>query len=269
MKVYISVDMEGLAYVNHWDEVDKKKEDHKYFAEEMTKEVVAACKAINNFDKNAEIWVRDAHWKARNIIPDRLPDNVRLIRGWAETPESMVECVDRTFDCAIFIGYHIGAHSNKNPLSHTIDSEIVSYIKINGEYVSEFDIYGLTCAYHNVPVVFVSGDEALCEYINKKYPAIATLSTIKGIGNATISLLSSNQISEQIKNRVENRLNAGNFEKMEIPSEITMEIRFSEHKYAFAMSYYPNAKVVDDYTISFSSNNFYDVLRFEYFALKF
>lgn len=269
MKVYISVDMEGLAYVNHWDEVDKKKEDHKYFAEEMTKEVVAACEAINNFDKNAEIWVRDAHWKARNIIPDRLPDNVRLIRGWAETPESMVECIDNTFDCAIFIGYHIGAHSNKNPLSHTIDSEIVSYIKINGEYVSEFDIYGLTCSYHNVPVVFVSGDEALCEHINKNYPTISTLSTNRGLGNATISLISSNKIGEEIKNKIQKRLSAGCFQKMEIPKEITMEIRFSEHKYAFAMSYYPNAKVVDEYTISFSSNNFYDVLKFKYFALKF
>ena len=269
MKAYISVDMEGLAYVNHWDEVDKSKEDYKYFAEEMTKEVVAVCEAINEKYTNAEIYVRDAHWEARNIIPDKLPDNVKLIRGWAETPESMVDCLDSTFDCAIFIGYHIGGHSNKHPLSHTIDSDKISYIKINGEYVSEFDIYGLICSYYNVPVIFVSGDEALCTYINNKYPSISTLSTIKGVGNATISLLSSNNICKQIKECVSKRLDVGAFNKMQIPKTTTMEIRFSEHKYAFAMSYYPNAKVVDDYIISYTSTNFYDVIKFKYFALKF
>ena len=213
MKVYISVDMEGLAYVNHWDEVDKKKEDYKYFANEMTKEVNAVCSAINEKYPASEIYVRDAHWKARNIIPDQLPDNVKLIRGWAETPESMVEFIDNSFDCAIFVGYHIGAHSNKNPLSHTINSDTVSYIKINGEYVSEFDIYGLTCAYYNVPVIFVSGDEELCNHVKNKYPFISTLSTIKGCGNATICLLSSKQTYNQIYEKVKKRLDIGHFEK--------------------------------------------------------
>ena len=120
-----------------------------------------------------------------------------------------------------------------------------------------------------MPVIFVSGDEALCTHINNKYPSISTLSTIKGVGNATISLLSSNDVCKQIKERVFKRIDGGIFKKMEIPKTTTMEIRFSEHKYAFAMSYYPNAKVIDDYTISYTSENFYDVIRFKYFALKF
>lgn len=267
MKVYISVDMEGLAFVNDWDEVEKSKEDFIFFAQEMKKEVLAACKAINEIDNKSEIYIRDAHWTARNLNLEDLPDNVKLIRGWGESPESMVEFIDDSFDCAVFIGYHIGGHSGKNPISHTI-SENVRYIKINGQFVSEFDIYGLAASYFNVPVVFVSGDEALINHINNKYPNIETLATIRGKGDATICLLNSKQTCDLINKKLKVRLERKQFEKMNIPEKICMEISFQKHKVAYAMSYYPNVKKIDDFTISFESNDYYEVLRFKFFAMK-
>ena len=43
LKVYISVDIEGVAGAAHWDEAAKAHSDYGQFAERMTAEAVAAC----------------------------------------------------------------------------------------------------------------------------------------------------------------------------------------------------------------------------------
>jgi D-amino peptidase len=43
MKVYMSVDIEGITGVTHWDEASLHKADSGAPREQMTAEVVAAC----------------------------------------------------------------------------------------------------------------------------------------------------------------------------------------------------------------------------------
>ncbi len=79
MKVYISVDMEGITGVTHWDEVEHKKPAaYIQFQERMTQEVLAACNGANDAGAK-EIWVKDAHYSGRNILAERLPSNIRLV----------------------------------------------------------------------------------------------------------------------------------------------------------------------------------------------
>ncbi|MDQ9749441.1 M55 family metallopeptidase, partial [Acinetobacter baumannii] len=82
---------------------------------------------------------KDAHEDGRNIIYDMLPDipSIKLIRGWTEDPLCMMSCIDESFDACAFVGYHSGACSDGNPLSHTMYLKF-DYIKLNGEFVSEF-----------------------------------------------------------------------------------------------------------------------------------
>ena len=42
MKVYISVDIEGVAGITHWDEAEKTHRDYPEFREQMTPEALAA-----------------------------------------------------------------------------------------------------------------------------------------------------------------------------------------------------------------------------------
>lgn len=67
------------------------------------------------------------------------------------------------FEAVAFTGYHSGAGCSGNPLSHTMH-RFVEEIRLNGESVSEFVINALIAAYYHIPVVFLSGDKALCEY---------------------------------------------------------------------------------------------------------
>ena len=73
MKIYISVDMEGITGVTHWDEVEHEKPAvYLQFQERMTKEVLAACNGANEAGVT-EIWVKDAHYSGRNILSEQLP----------------------------------------------------------------------------------------------------------------------------------------------------------------------------------------------------
>ena len=42
-KIFISSDFEGTAGVTHWDETEHGKHLYEHFAQQMTREVVAAC----------------------------------------------------------------------------------------------------------------------------------------------------------------------------------------------------------------------------------
>jgi len=88
----------------------------------------------------------------------------------------MMYGIDDTFDGVMFVGYHSGAGTNTSPLSHT-NTGNSSYIKINGEMASEFMINSYIAAMHNVPVLFISGDQGICEEAKKLIPNITTLKT--------------------------------------------------------------------------------------------
>ena len=72
MKIFISADIEGVTGAADWNETDKAHADYSEFREQMTAEVVAACEGAIKAGAQ-EVWVRDAHDSARNIIAAKLP----------------------------------------------------------------------------------------------------------------------------------------------------------------------------------------------------
>ena len=186
MKIYISADIEGITGVTHWDEAERQNPDYKEFKEQMTAEVAAACEGSLQAGAS-EIWVKDAHGSGRNLIAARLPRQTFLIRGWSGHPFSMVQELDESFNALVMIGYHSRAGSGDNPLAHT-NSGKISALEINGHFASELMINALTAAYVNVPLVFVSGDEGICEDAESFIPEIRTLAVKRGLGDASINI---------------------------------------------------------------------------------
>ncbi|HHV25794.1 amino acid amidase [Anaerosalibacter bizertensis] len=260
MKIYISADIEGVTGINHWDETEKTKEDYEYFAEQMTREVESACKGATNAGAD-EIWIKDAHETGRNLDPLKLPENIRLIRGWSGHPFSMVQGLDESFDALMYIGYHSWGGSNFNPLAHTMHNSAIDYIKLNGELCSEFLIHSYIAAYLGVPVAFLSGDKGLCEEVNRLNENIVTVAVNEGIGNSTISIHPDLAIAK-IKKGVEEALKGDlNKYKIKLPDSFKLEIRYSTHQMAYRNSFYPNAKQIEAKTIVLNSDDYFDILR--------
>ena len=78
MKIYISVDIEGVAGITHWDEAEKGHADWVEFREIMTGEALAAIDGARAAGAT-EIWVKDAHDSGRNLIISKLPADVKII----------------------------------------------------------------------------------------------------------------------------------------------------------------------------------------------
>ena len=265
MKVYISADIEGVAGITHWDEATKTEPEYQEYREQMTREVVAACDGA--FAAGAtEIIVKDAHWTARNLITSELPRGVKLIRGWSGHPFSMVQELDDSFHALIMVGYHAAAGSDSNPLAHTITLG-VSTIKINGVLASEFLLNAYAAALVDVPVVFVSGDEGLCQEVTALNDEIETVAVSRGIGDSTISIapqLAIERIRVEVTAALERDVSAC---KIQLPKQFHAEIRFRDHQKALRASFYPGVIQIDPHTVAYETNDYFELLRMKSFTI--
>ena len=149
MKVYISVDIEGVAGITHWDEAEKGHADWVEFREIMTREAIAAIDGARAAGAT-EIWVKDAHDSGRNLITTLLPPDVMLIREWSGHPYSMIQELDESFAALVMIGHHASVGSEGNSLAHTLNTR-THMITLNGKPVSEFRLCALAAASLGVP----------------------------------------------------------------------------------------------------------------------
>ena len=255
MKVYISADIEGVAGIAAWSEANSGTP----FADEMQREVQAACEGANEAGVT-EILVVDAHDTGRNLSFANLPTNVKLVRSFNGHPYSMMQELDNSFTAALMIGYHSYAGSNYNPLAHTLSTSFF-YIKINGEYASEFLINAYTASLVGVPVSFISGDSGLCQHVQEINPAIHSLGVSRGVGDSVISL-HPDQVFQKIKTEVACSLR-GDLNKYHIPLPkiFTVEIAYIHHTQAYKASFYPGMKKLSPRNLLFETDDYFDVLR--------
>ena len=108
MRVYISVDMEGVAGVVHEDQTDPTEPRHageyNRMRRLMTSEANAAIEGALEAGAT-RILVNDSHWLMRNLLAEELHPSAELLSGGPKL-RSMVEGVELGFDAALFVGYH-------------------------------------------------------------------------------------------------------------------------------------------------------------------
>jgi D-amino peptidase len=264
MKIYISADIEGITDVTHWDETDLQKGDSYASREQMTAEVAAACEGALQAGAT-EIWVKDSHDTALNILPCRLPQEVRLIRGWSGHPFMMLQELNNTFQAVALIGYHSRAKSGTSPLAHTMTGKITR-IKLNDQDMSEFLIDVNTCAYVGVPLVFISGDQGICDEAVGVNPRIGTVAVKQGVGNSTINIhpdLALARIREGMLQAVKGSLNQP---ALPLPSHFTLEVDYRAAYNAYHDGFYPGAQQTGPTKVRFETDDYFDVLRFLVFT---
>ena len=130
VKVFISVDMEGLAGVVGSSDVSRSGEDYGHFRKLMAEETNAAIRGAM-MEGATEIVVRDSHGSKTNLLPGDLIPGAKLLRGATSGPKNMMEGIDETFDAVVFIGYHARAGTPEAILEHTSSGNVID-MAING-----------------------------------------------------------------------------------------------------------------------------------------
>ncbi|MGE0007071.1 MAG: M55 family metallopeptidase [Parvibaculaceae bacterium] len=259
MKVYISVDIEGVAGITHWDEAEKTHRDYQEFREQMTHEAVAAIEGAEAAGAS-EIWVKDAHDSGRNLVTAMLPGNIRLIRSWAGHPLCMVQELDKSFDAVMMIGYHSAAGSEANALAHTLSLK-PHLIRLNGRTASEFYLHALAGSMLGVPTVFVTGDEGLMEEVRSTNAHIGRCGVKRGAGQSTVTMTPKAAIAA-IRQGAETALKRDPAKSLiALPESFVLEITYASPVMACRMSWYPGAGHSGDRTIRYETANYLDILR--------
>ncbi|MGW8264924.1 MAG: M55 family metallopeptidase, partial [Longimicrobiales bacterium] len=155
LKVYISADMEGVAGVVTGDHLGPSGFEYQKAREWLTDEVNTAIQAAKAAGAT-EILVSDSHGNGENILLDRLPADVLLVRSWPR-PLMMMEGIDDTFDAVLFIGYHASTTNTRGVRAHTMSSANLTGVKLNGVAVPEAAINAAIAGHFGVPVIFISG----------------------------------------------------------------------------------------------------------------
>ncbi len=136
MKIFISVDMEGISGIVDRTMTSRTEGDYEKGRQLMAGDVNAAIEGILSVDSEATIKVCDGHGGMNNINPIELHKSATLLRG-SPKPLSQVCGIDGSFDAAMFVGYQSMKGTLNGTLSHTYNGTSIASLHINGIEVGE------------------------------------------------------------------------------------------------------------------------------------
>jgi D-amino peptidase len=167
MRVYISVDMEGIAGVHRPEPTNPKDVRYPATAALMVGETNAAIEGALAAGAT-DILVNDSHWNMDNLLAAEVHRAARVLQG--EKAWSMVAGAQPSadggpaFDVALFIGYHARAGHPRGTIAHTYSGAPVE-TRLAGRPTGEYGFNALALGAWGVPVGLVSGDDALADEV--------------------------------------------------------------------------------------------------------
>ena len=117
LRIFISVDMEGIGGITTVRQITRGTDDYSWARRLMTEETNAAIAGAT--DAGAlKIVVSDAHGDMGNILPMELDPRAELVQGTPKLPWSMMTGIEEAFTGCVFLGYHAGSGTaNADPRS--------------------------------------------------------------------------------------------------------------------------------------------------------
>lgn len=266
-RLYISADIEGVAGVVSVDHLVPGKFEYEKAREWMTGEVLAACSAA--FESGIEeIVVSDSHGNGQNLLVDRFPKHVELVRSWPR-PLGMMEGIDvGAYVGACLIGYHTGASDVRGVLAHTLHGGAIAEVRLNDKVASETVISAGVAAHFGVPVIMVSGDDAYIEHAREvitgqDHPAEGVITKYAySLTSARMKMPS--VVNEEIGAAVTKALSRIDEESgVSRPAEsIDVDVRCIRRTGAELLAYLPIIERIDSHTIRFVANDMPEVARY-------
>lgn len=259
-KVLISVDMEGITGVVTGDQLGPSGFEYQRFREFMTAEALAAVEAAKESGAT-EVLVVDAHGNGQNLLIERFPQDVRVIRSWPR-PLMMVEGVDSTFSAVVFIGYHASTTNPQGVRAHTISSANYASVELNGVAMPEAGINAAIAGHFGVPVVMVSGDDAAVAEAQKIIGPIegAVVKRALSFHSANTMTPAAGQalVREKVKAGLAKR---ASLRPYVLQKPVRLDLTYKSYTPAEIAAYLPGVSRVNAHTIRFTGRDMVEVSR--------
>lgn len=267
-RIYISADMEGVVGVVTSEQLGPSGFEYARFREYMTAEVNAAIEGALAAGAS-EILVSDSHGNGQNLLIERLPREVTVVRSWPR-PLMMMEGIDERFDGALFIGYHTSTTNVRGVRAHTISSANLTAVRLNGIAMPEAGINAAIAGHFGVPVLMISGDDAIVE------EARALLGDVEGAvvkwsngfhsARTMVPEAALDLIRETARRAVET---ADARAPYVLEGPVELEISFKNYMPSEILSYLPDVDRVDSHTVRFTGTDMLEISRFIEFVVTY
>ena len=268
LKIYISADMEGVVGVVTNEQLGPQGFEYARFREFMTQEVNAAIEGALAAGAT-QIVVSDSHGNGQNLLIEKLPTNVLVVRAWPR-PLMMMQGIDETFAGAIFIGYHTATTNSQGVRAHTISSARLADVRLKGISVSEAGLNAAIAGHFNVPVIMISGDDAVVKETQALIGDVegAVVKWASGFHSARTMMPEASYAL--IRDKVIKAMRRiKDFKPYKVTPPIQLDVRFKNCRPSEVLSYLSIVERTDAHSIRFTGKDMVEVSKFLEFIVTY
>jgi D-amino peptidase len=270
LKVYISVDMEGITGVSSDQQLGPTGFEYGQARQWMTAEVLAAIAGAREAGAT-EFVISDSHGNGQSLLIDRLPTDIPIavVRAFPR-PLGMMEGIDSSFAAAMFIGYHTSTSSLTGVRAHTMSSALLTRIAINGTSMSEAGVNAAIAAQFGVPVVLITGDDQIVAETKQRLGNVVGVAVKKAIGFHSAATLVPEVAQGNIRQAAKTALGRrGEMRAYSMTKPITLEVSFKNYRPVELLGYLSNVQRIDSHTIRYVAKDMIDVSKFLEFVTNY
>ena len=261
IKLFISVDLEGIGGVGSPLMTSSGGKDYGISRQYMTQEVNSVVAAIFEHIPSADILVNDSHGDHQNVLHGELDPRISYIQGSIK-PLGMVQGLDSSFDGAIFIGYHAKAGDPDGFLAHT-GSGSVKGLWLNDVEVGEGGMSAAFAGSLGVPVILVSGDSAAAAELGQLLGS-ETVTTKTAETPSSARLRHPDVVRTMLREMTGvalDRLSSNGFSPLELGSPVEIKMRFTSTPHVDVLQSIPGMSKVDGYTVRYMARSMDEAYR--------
>jgi D-amino peptidase len=208
MRVFISVDMEGISGLVRWMDVASQGIDFQRNRSLMTADANAAIDGA--FAAGAtEVVVEENHGVEDLcvLIMDEIDPRCRVIRGAGRPGATTMAGLDASAGVVLLVGHHARAGSFPGIMAHTISGGWFKLVKLHGEAIGEPDFFAIRAGELGVPVGMVSGDQVLAEQVTRFCPDVETVVIKEALANQSADCIPPERARPMIRSGAERAVN--------------------------------------------------------------
>ncbi|MEE9187364.1 MAG: M55 family metallopeptidase, partial [Bacteroidota bacterium] len=216
-----------------------------------------------------DIVVSDSHGNGQNLLIEKLPKNVMIVRSWPR-PLMMMQGIDESFDGVIFLGYHSSTVSSEGVRAHTISSARFADVQLNGISMPEAGINAAIAGHFDVPVIMISGDDAAVKEAAALLGDIEQAIVKWAYGFHSAKTMTPEAAYDVIRQKVGAAVRRiKKFRPYKLKTPIQMDVRFKNYRPSEVLSYLPSVERTDSHSIRFSGKDIIDVSKFLEFIISY
>ena len=263
MKLYISLDMEGVGGTITWTQEQKERSIVRQY---MRHQMEWVLQGIKESEANAgieEIVVADSHSGGDSLLYEftAMDERLHLITG-SPRSQYMMPDFDSEYDLVFLVGYHSGIGAFHGVMDHTYTGAF-HRIAVQGKPMSEALMNAAYAGYHSVPVGLVIGDAALGQELLQpgSMPWVEYVTTKKGLGRFAAKMRPMNIVRQETVEAVK-RVLLSDYKKLPLyrfEAPIRLQVEFQSTAMADVASKMPLVKRIDGRSLELTMDDYQDL----------